>query len=90
MAQTDRAPYNYSSMGRTPRKSKITMAKSKIWHYPNEEPATRDVDIYLLNSDNDIFLMKYDEISSIWSSLCEYCRFFEFVAWAYVDDIVNL
>lgn len=66
------------------------MEKSKIWHDPNEEPATRDVDIYLLNSDNDIFLMKYDEISSIWSSLCEYCRFFEFVAWAYVDDIVNL
>lgn len=64
------------------------MEKSKIWHDPNEVPAIQYVDIYLLDEDNDIFQVYYDELQFPWKEnvVCTV----DFVAWAYVTDIVNL
>ena len=66
------------------------MEKSKIWHYPQEVPAIQYVDIYLLDEHNDISRVNYDEVSDPWSSIDKYCPYGEFVAWAYVEDVVNL
>lgn len=56
-----------------------------------EEPAVKYVKIYVLDEDNDITFVTYDEKYLSWDELCN--RLFDYgdiVAWAYVSDIVNL
>ncbi len=67
------------------------MEKSKIWHDMEEEPAVKYVKIYVLDEDNDIRFVTYDESYKSWDELCNYLSYdADIVAWAYVADIVNL
>ena len=49
------------------------------------------VKIYVLDEDNDIRFVTYDESYKSWDELCNYLSYdADIVAWAYVADIVNL
>lgn len=56
-----------------------------------EEPAIKYVKIYVLDEDNDITFVTYDESFMSWDDLCNRLLYYcDVVAWAYVSDIVNL
>lgn len=54
-----------------------------------ERPVTQYVKIYILNEDNYIYFITYNESEISWNKLGEYLGC-DLVAWAYVYDIVNL
>lgn len=64
------------------------MGKSKIWHDMKQAPPRQNVSIYLIDDDKYISLVFYsDEGLTPWVN---YCIYYDAVAWAYVDDILNL